>query len=111
MLPLDGTRGFGEGWTTVLGPTFAIDPRLDENINLKASLREGGDGWTTVLGPTFATAPRQVGSEQPSKYILFFDGKVNLSFVFTPRLARNLPRVILLLRNASSRISEGKRCN
>ena len=47
----------------------------------------------------------------PSKYILFFDGKVNLSFVFTPRLARNLSRVILLLRNASSRISEGKRCN
>ena len=47
----------------------------------------------------------------PSKYILFFDGKVNLSFVFTPRLARNLPRVILLLRNASSRNQEGQRCN
>ena len=37
--------------------------------------------------------PRQ----QPSKYIFFFDGKVNLSFAFTPRLARNLSRVILLL--------------
>ena len=37
MLPLDGTRGFGDGWTQMphhLGPTFAISPEGEASFKI-----------------------------------------------------------------------------